>query len=281
MFSGEDIEAIVKNYRMELEPSPVEAVEDIKNHPNNILISHIMGAVAFNRGSLVEVLEDLGSVREWLKIAQDDHKPDPEAKLPELPVEYSYDGPIRLVASAIMSHSTGYFAFGDGFKGGGRMLVAVPKEYLYEYPSGLKVKYFNLASEAPANISIMDAGYSRGHDDGTADLYVRQNSLLMLTALFEVLSDTPEFAEFRGLNPAAFEYDAAGIVIAHEKGHIKLAAEGNVSPDPIENELAAEAEGMKILEENGVPLARYRLYHRLMMPPGDEKNLSRMVLDNL
>jgi len=290
MLSGEQIKTIVDYF---VEPSVhihLAKLEDIKRHPNDILTSYFMAELSLGRSGLVEVLEDVGSLDGWLAISEEptlnaaesqdsDVLPSGEEGLPELPEGYHYGMPLELIAKAISLHSNGYVAFGSGIKGNGKLLAAKTDVYAHEFPSDKRVPYVNLTDELPANVSILEAGYSATDGEGAFKIYVRQNSIVTLAAMFEALKDTPEFNEFRGMSPNNVEYHSAGIVVAHELGEIELAKNGNVPNTPMEEDMAAEAYSRQFLEENGFPMEFYKLFHTLRAAPDNgSKNVSSEIL---
>ena len=311
MLSGEQIGAIVEHF---IEPAVhihLARLKDVKRHPNDILTSYFMAELSLQRGPLAEVFGSMGSLDQWLNMAEDTtvitakkHEVPKsggdemlarmwhdghvaeligEGVLPKLPEGYFYAMPLELIANAITAHSKGYIAFGSGKRGDGKLLAAKEKRYLlHEYQPDSHVPYTSLTDELPANVSILEAGYSVTNGEGGFKIYVRQNSIVTIAAMFEALRESPEFKEFRHMSPDDVEYNSTGIVIAHELGEVELAKEGEIPDNLMERDKAAEAYARQFLEENKFPMAYYKLFHTLRVTPDDEnRNVSAEVLRSL
>jgi len=281
MFDSEDVEAIVQNFRRPVESKPLNAAEDIKLAPNDILMSYIMDHMNFYDGNISYVFQNMNMLNEFLNLARESYAKDSEAELPELPLEYEYTDPFSLLACAINTHAPGYFAVGFGDSEDGGLLAAKPEPTSFWFPSGKKVEYFNLTSEVSANVSILQPGYSGKDEEDEPVIYVRQNSLVFLGGLFETVKSESKFEEFRDLLVNDVGYTAMGIVLAREMARLEI--EDGVFEDSLERELAVEDRSKEIIESNGIPTTYFKLYHKLMCPPeGDVGvSVSRKVLERL
>jgi hypothetical protein len=269
MYSEGALEKIVSYYRQPVRPVPLQSADDVKAHPNDILMSYLIAAQKLDRRQIAEYLQDL----DCLEVALRSCVPVP-VSLDELPALSNFrhylEGPMLIGME--LEEQTGKFAAGDG----GSMLVADKDERVHTYPSGKKVTYFELTNEYSANLRILDMGCVNRR---SGHVYVRQNSVNMLLALMDVRSDEPQFARFAG-QMNRFDEHLAGITIAHELGELAIIGSGSVSAD---NELESERFAREFLKDEGFDMGNYWLFHSLRAYVHCEekgKDYSRMVLES-
>ncbi|MBW2963995.1 hypothetical protein KY363_00910 [Candidatus Woesearchaeota archaeon] len=268
MFSEEELGVIVGYFRSPVVPAPIASVSDVKVSPNDILLGYFLAGTGPDRAALSTVLGDMSLLR--TSLASCAPSPASEEGLPELPFFMSYlEGPVYV--SRALREVAGCFAAGHG----SAMIVADAEPRRYEYPSGFSVDYCCLVNERTANMSVFDMAVALPE---TGDIYVRQNSVLaMLSYLDAVRAVQPSLI---GSVPAGFEHDVLGISIAHEICEMRLVEKGRSG----DLELEAELSSMRFLEEHGVSLDSYALFHRLRAGrPGDSQGVdySLKVLEGL
>jgi hypothetical protein len=261
MLNQRDITGIVTYLRNREEPLPVASIDDVKAHPNSTLLSYYIEGVHPTRDELAEELLYPERMGEWLSIAAIN-----AAKPPfEFPAQL-LTRPEMPGFAEIMIRSSGGFAYSYG----NALVVGKPQDAEFTYPSGKIVQYKRLVHEQTANASIFDMALS---DFETRTMYVRENSLKMLGAVYDTVNGDPAFSRFRGVS---FE-QMTGIILAHELCEIRIFEEGRVPKSRMELELQVEREEKVFLDLQGVHPLVYELFHTLRA--GNAPGVSRAVVD--
>jgi hypothetical protein len=270
MYSNDAIRRIAAHYREQVAPA-VAKPDDVKLPPNNALMSYYVAAERPSRKKLIEVLRDPQKLESklWEHVPWESKEP-----LPQLHDGVSSDMPPENIAASVRIR-TGKFAIGEGNK----FLAADAAPSTYQFPSGKLVGYYRLQNEQSANVSIFETAYSLLEP---GRIFIRDASLAFMRAWRHVAGKQERF---KGFAPYLQGIDRAvtGIVIAHELAEQEIVASGSVPRERAALELESERRAAKFLEENGVSVGHYRVFHLLRAAESatEGKNVSRKVLDQI
>ncbi|MFH1174496.1 MAG: hypothetical protein V1725_05140 [archaeon] len=263
MYTEQDLTKIVNAYRKEQQPSPLHMPSDIKNYPNDVLLSYLLSNVSMDKNHVRDLFLQPLVLERWLSLPLQK-----DAELPELPEGLDYTSPPAFVAQALRVH-TAYYAesFGD------ELIVALPVPKLYTYPSGEKFEYSLLKREQSANMSVFLDGFCVT----PSALYVRSQSLKVMRALKKALADDPALEPYTAYLHD-FDCMLPGLVLAHEYCELQFMKSGEIPEDPLERELKAERHAKEFLKEQRVPLAHFELRH--VLRASKDNIVSRTIVEN-
>jgi hypothetical protein len=270
MYSNDAIRRIAAHYRTQATPA-IARPDDVKLPPNDTLMSYYVAAERPSRKKLIEVLRDPQKLESKLW----EHVPwESRDELPLLHDGVTPDMPAENIAASVRIR-TGKFAIGEGRN----FLAADAVPATYQFPSGKLVGYYRLRNEQSANVSILEMAYSL-LDPGR--IFIRDSSLAFLSAWGKVPGRRERL---QGLAPYLHGIDRVvpGIIIAHELAEQDIISSGNVPKERVALELESERKASRFLEENGVSVGQYRVFHLLRAAESATggKNVSKMVLDQI
>lgn len=280
--SADDLELLVKQVRDAVRPAPLLSVEDAKRHPNDILLSYLIAEEGLCPGELASLLHKPQLLERRLHAYVP--QPRPAQDLPALPDGMRYDYPPHMLREMIQARYPERVALSWSMDNA-MLLVADAEELVHRYPSGLECTYTLLLHELSANLSIRDGAYLSTQ----GGVYVREAFMTMMIAMMSVEYDaTLNAAYARGdtlshheiKQAMEFSHELIGIILAHELAHIEKGDRAG-QESVVDHELACEERSRVILQQNGVDLRQYDLYHELRAGEHNEHGLdiSRLVLE--
>lgn len=278
MYSDKTLQEIVEYLKEDIKHAPVHDISDIYVHPNPILLSYCLAEIELDRSQLAHALRNPPEMNRTLELCV----PEPQATAtrPSLDDGYSVDDPAPSIAAAIRGRTDkfaqGYDIHKSGQKKHTKVLVIGDRHMkTYVYPSGKAVDYYSVTNEMVANSPIFEGGSGILNPD---EIYVRENFVTMMLALLDAMQDRPEISCH---DIAEFPDYIKGIVIAHEKSEIELEHAG-MRPGPgAGRELMAEFHSRGFLQEHGVDINHYFLFHKLRAGPDKrdrEKRISKLIV---
>ncbi|MFC1754411.1 hypothetical protein ACFL96_13635 [Thermoproteota archaeon] len=271
MYSEEELSKIIGYFRDILHPREINEIDDVKKYPNDILMSYVISILDPTKDELIEMLKDSHELNGIMRMAVP--KEIKTSDLPRLESGMHYDLP-RMVIATSLQNNTGKFSIGYVDK----IMVADQSKSEFRYPSGQKIDYFSLSNEIPANIPVLDGGYATPKNN----IFIRDNSIKMMLALAEVEKESSYLNEYKK-QIDDFEVHVPGIVIAHEISELEAFKKGmhEKMPDSTYIELYSENEAKNYIQEHGIDVKYFELYHLLRASEDQRgKNISQIVVDN-
>jgi hypothetical protein len=273
MYSGEELELVVSNFRETEHPIRLQKASDIKSHPNDILFNYYISSENLSREQIKNSLLDLESLNEILECCVPDEID--ENLLPKVNPDYLYED-FPCYMAKYLETVTDKFSVGTTFS----LLIGDAEKKIYAFPSGRKIEYYSFKNEICANNSVLDFGFGKLN----GDIFVRQSSMNFILGFMDVVGhDLPEYKE----QIRDFENYVEAIVIAHEMVEIEnylhgLIGELETTEDWLRRELMSEEGSKKFLLENGIDEKYYELYHLLYVSYDEHRGLtpSRIIVDN-
>ncbi|MCF7861749.1 hypothetical protein K9M79_05890 [Candidatus Woesearchaeota archaeon] len=261
MYNNIDVKRIVSSYRSPLAPAKIDCYKDLLSHPNDILLSYALEAdpsrISFKRAlqDPDEMFHLLKSVSPLKKLPSSRLK-DGMAYMPPTVVQYSLKNRTDKTVIAV----------------GNILSVAKNKKEEITFPKGMTFDYWNTTSEISANLPIHIGGFNWVTEKGS-ETYVRHNFQRFMDILYEHTSETAP----RWMTNRQFKYFVTARTVAHEmmEPHI---TEGT-SQDDIE--VKAELAARQLLIDQNFDDRYFLHFHKIRASEGEEKNLSRLVLDSI
>lgn len=263
-----DIEGIVSQYKIAVMPEEVCDAEDVKRFPNDVLLNYSISS-SMDEKDLAYVFKKKSDLKRMLY----ESVPKESQVKPYLPGFLSYGMPIELVAIGLQME-TDKLVVGDETSGG--LLVADKEKREYRFPAGGKCEYNLLVNEQSANFSAFHMGFS---DVETGEIFIRQNYLVAMNALSDVMKDDSRYERFAHV----FENVKSailGVAVGHELSEIEIGPRNRVN-DLVKQELTVEEISQILLAVQGITKEQYTLVHRLRAYGLADDNVSQAVITNL
>jgi len=276
MYGEVEIGTTVRYHREQIVPVPIDSLHDLKIPPNDVLLSYLIEDLRLERHELTAMMADPEILNKRLRavVPAGGIELPPEIRLFNDYAEDYPDKPSLLVSA--LAELFGVTTYSSPEQGSNQMLVALPTERKYQFPSGRDVGYKGLTVEFSANMSVFDLGFSLIEPD---QIFLRDNSIIAMCALYDNLEDTEGFEQYAaGID---IESVVIGVSLAHELCEIDQVREGNLPVKRLDMELESERRAKEFLSENGFDMQGYELFHRIRGSKEGRKNISRIVLDNL
>lgn len=244
---------LVEHLKRPIRTAKIKNIESVKVPPNDMLISYFLADNPLGTDELAKVLRNQ---RELYKVLQQYDRETGRKNMPKNP-HFLEDDPIEVIGDLIN---------GDRFAMGydeDNLIVASKLPRIFRFPSGVEAPYALLVDEMVANVSILHAGYARLNPDA---VFIRQNFLTMMQALYQVQRDHPKLRRYNG-HRDQWTQMIPGIIIAHERTELNLwknEEEELRKMRKLEIELMAEQGAKEFLEKNGVDPEYYEMYHLMI-----------------
>ena len=268
-----DIFEEVRQRRVLLQPEPIERLWDVWRGVNDILVSYLLGDATLDPVDLIDLLKHPGKMYERLQdVAHSLATDTPLARSRIIP-----DGDLDISLAARIRH---YCPDLTAIEIADQILLGRKEDREYVYPNGEALSYFLVVDEFAANMPISTTAFCLS---GTQEsLFVRQRGLQFLSALAEVAGGYSGFASDQYIS-SQFDDHILGILLSHEEVEAELLHLSSFESLPlIERELMVEEESGVRLQDRGIPMSSYKLFHRLRSEgtyaPGT--NISSVLLQN-
>ncbi|MCX8147295.1 MAG: hypothetical protein N3D84_02410 [Candidatus Woesearchaeota archaeon] len=272
-YSDDDLRKIVSYFREKVKARSIKEFEDIFRFPNDILMSYAIEGERLSRINLAYLFNRRIDLEHLLK--QYEPKKMPPSKLPKLLDCMDYNMPPSVISSSIRNRTKKFCIGADK-----EIIAADCEKKDYKYPSDKTIEYYLLTNEASANIPIFDFAFLyKGR------IYVRENSLSTMLALNDAKKYNAVLYHQYANQMKDFENYALGIILAHEICEAEIIKNMEKDGKNIERsnelELKVEENARKFLEEQGISLKYYWLFHRLRAYSDEVrvKNISSLVIE--
>ena len=277
VYTKADLLGIAKHYREPLKLAKLESIADIKDLPYSTFLSYLIGKENLGREALSDLLKDPEALEAKL-FEFDQTKTDDDISLQD---GLSLEDDAQMLASSIKNRNSLYARGSDNV-----ILVASSTPKVYTYPSGFAVAYFLLSDEIAANVSIFEFGYGGFHipkDESIMSInsvFVRENFVKMMLSLMDVKKDENSLVDYQRFMDD-FEDKIIGIIAAHELCEIEMVRSKKYPEDRRESELQTEHQEKIFLEEHGIDMGYYELFHLLRAgrSKNGRKNISKKIVD--
>lgn len=267
MYSNEEIRLILNQFKISLNPS-IACLEDIKEHPNSILMSDYLADKNISIDQLAGEMLDFKRLEKTLG----NYSSGFEAKeiLPPRSSIGYHDGAGML--GSYLGVKTGKFSMGIGQ---GTTLSDIEPSSM-TLPSGVSISFNRMMNEICINTPITFGGCCFSADLG---IYVRDNFVKFLAAYSKAVQEIPGFKSYGGCADSMNDATTA-IIAAHELGEREIMEKGLKFENPLDRELIAEKKAYEFLRENGFDMRYYELYHLLRQDKKRENESAVIVKNN-
>lgn len=227
-FSEIDFEKIAKYYRQKTE-AKIKKIEDLKEHPNNILISYLISDQNLSIKEITEKIrkKNLSQLEEDLILQ---YNTTIFSILPKLLPGQEYgENPYEIGISLFLKKPDNYYIKYQDLE----LIIAKKNEQTYTFPSGRNERYILLTKEKTANLSILKTSFN---DKQYEEIYIRKNSQNFLLALLRSTKRQKKFEPFKE-KISQFKDKLAGIIITEtlaqkeSKDTIEMLSAEGIHPD--------------------------------------------------
>jgi hypothetical protein len=254
MLSWNNLDSLVTYRRPILEKLSLESPQDVKQFPTIILLGQYIAESSISDEDLINLLQAPSRLEEELEIYTTNRRERPNITLT---LSIGPDSPLHEVAAAVRT-SSDFFAFGFEAKFP-YFLVGKTTPATFRFPSGREVEYNRIISERTAGVSLFDVACSLSYPD---EMYVRDVSVRGISAMFKAWRKEGKLRNYEG-QFEEFPHVMNGIILAHELSELQMHREGDIPETGIEIEFEAERRSRKILEDNGINLRHWELFHTI------------------